>query len=65
MLLAGKEIRRVNFGRTDSPVFAFLRRVLRPAREATSGFLRPQPGSEGYRHWVVDLGKSAAGNILN
>jgi hypothetical protein len=31
-MLAGKEIRELNFGRADSPVLAMLRRVLRDAR---------------------------------
>jgi hypothetical protein len=31
-MLAGKEIRELNFGRSDSPVRALLRRVLRDAR---------------------------------
>ena len=29
---AGKEIRKLNFGRADSPVLALLRRVLRESR---------------------------------
>jgi len=32
VLLAGKEIRKLNFGRADSPVLAKLRAVLREAR---------------------------------
>jgi hypothetical protein len=32
LILAGKEIRKLNFGRADSPVLAVLRRVLREAR---------------------------------
>jgi hypothetical protein len=32
VILAGKEIRKLNFGRADSPVLAVLRRVLREAR---------------------------------
>jgi hypothetical protein len=32
VILAGKEIRELNFGRADSPVFAVLRRVLRESR---------------------------------
>ena len=32
VILAGKEIRKVNFGRADSPVLAILRRVLRESR---------------------------------
>lgn len=32
MILAGKEIRKLNFGRADSPVLAILRRVLRESR---------------------------------
>jgi hypothetical protein len=31
-MLAGKEIRKLNFGKADSPVLALLRRVLREAR---------------------------------
>jgi hypothetical protein len=31
-ILAGKEIRKLNFGRADSPVLGLLRRVLRDAR---------------------------------
>ncbi len=31
--LAGAEIRKLNFGRSDSPVLKMLRRVLRDARE--------------------------------
>jgi hypothetical protein len=33
LLLAGKEIRKLNFGRKDSDVLKLLRRVLREARE--------------------------------
>jgi len=32
LILAGKEIRKLNFGRADSPVLVVLRRVLREAR---------------------------------
>jgi hypothetical protein len=32
VMLAGKEIRKLNFGRGDSPVLAVLRRVLRESR---------------------------------
>ena len=32
VILAGKEIRKLNFGRVDSPVLAILRRVLREPR---------------------------------
>ena len=32
VILAGKEIRKLNFGRADSPVLAVLGRVLREAR---------------------------------
>jgi len=32
LLLAGKEIRKLNFGRKDSDVLKMLRRVLREAR---------------------------------
>ena len=32
LLMAGKEIRKLNFGHADSPVLAVLRRVLREAR---------------------------------
>jgi hypothetical protein len=32
VMLAGMEIRKLNFGRADSPVLALLRRVLRDAR---------------------------------
>jgi hypothetical protein len=32
VILAGKEIRKLNFGRADSPVLVILRRVLREAR---------------------------------
>jgi hypothetical protein len=32
VILAGKEIRKLNFGRRDSPVLAVLRRVLRESR---------------------------------
>jgi hypothetical protein len=32
LLLAGKEIRKLNFGRADGPVLVILRRVLREAR---------------------------------
>jgi hypothetical protein len=35
VILAGKEIRKLNFGRADSPVLAILRRVLREARAVT------------------------------
>jgi hypothetical protein len=33
LLIAGKEIRKLNFGRKDSEVLKLLRRVLRQARE--------------------------------
>ena len=32
VILAGKEIRKLNFGRADSPVLVILRRVLRESR---------------------------------
>jgi hypothetical protein len=32
LLVAGKEIRKLNFGRSDTPVLKLLRRVLREAR---------------------------------
>ena len=32
VILAGREIRKLNFGRADSPVLAVLRRVLRESR---------------------------------
>ena len=32
VILAGKEIRKLNFGKADSPVLAILRRVLRESR---------------------------------
>jgi len=32
VILAGKEIRKLNFGKVDSPVLATLRRVLRDSR---------------------------------
>jgi hypothetical protein len=32
VILAGKEIGKLNFGRADSPVLAILRRVLRESR---------------------------------
>jgi hypothetical protein len=32
--VAGKEIRKLNFGKKDSPVLGLLRRVLKEAREA-------------------------------
>jgi hypothetical protein len=32
VMVAGKEIRKLNFGRADSPVLAVLRRALREAR---------------------------------
>jgi hypothetical protein len=32
VMLAGKEIRKLNFGRANSPVLAVLRRVLRESR---------------------------------
>ena len=32
LILAGKRIRKLNFGRSDDPVLATLRRVLREAR---------------------------------
>jgi hypothetical protein len=38
LILAGKEIRRLNFGRKDSPVFVKLRQVLREARAARRAF---------------------------
>jgi hypothetical protein len=33
VILAGKEIRKLNFGKKDSPVLRLLRRVLRESRE--------------------------------
>jgi hypothetical protein len=33
VILAGKEIRKLNFGRRDNPVLPILRRVLRESRE--------------------------------
>ncbi|MGI9072478.1 MAG: hypothetical protein ACR2JB_14450 [Bryobacteraceae bacterium] len=33
VMLAGKEIRKLNFGRRDSPVLKLLRRTLRDARQ--------------------------------
>jgi hypothetical protein len=36
LLLAGKEIRKLNFGRKDSDVLKMLRRVLREARAVAS-----------------------------
>jgi hypothetical protein len=32
VIIAGKEIRKLNFGRVDSPVLVILRRVLRESR---------------------------------
>jgi hypothetical protein len=32
LIVAGKEIRKLNFGRSDTPVLKLLRRVLREAR---------------------------------
>jgi len=32
LVVAGKEIRKLNFGRSDTPVLKLLRRVLREAR---------------------------------
>jgi hypothetical protein len=32
VILAGKEIRKLNFGRVDNPVLVILRRVLRESR---------------------------------
>jgi len=42
LMVAGKEIRKLNFGRSDTPVLKLLRRVLRESRiaakaEAASG----------------------------
>lgn len=37
LLLAGKEIRKLNFGHTDSPILALLRRVLRESRAVAPG----------------------------
>jgi hypothetical protein len=34
LVIAGKEIRKLNFGRSDTPVLKLLRRVLREARIA-------------------------------
>ena len=34
LILAGKEIRKLNFGRKDTPVLQLLRRALREARSA-------------------------------
>jgi len=35
VVLAGKEIRKLNFGRADSPLLVVLRRVLRESRTVT------------------------------
>jgi hypothetical protein len=35
LILAGKEIRKLNFGKRDTPVLQTLRRVLREARTVT------------------------------
>jgi hypothetical protein len=43
---AGKEIRKLNFGRADSPVLALLRRVLRDA--APSREKRESPRGSGW-----------------
>jgi hypothetical protein len=37
LILAGKEIRRLNFGRRDNPVLVKMRQVLRDAREVAHG----------------------------
>jgi hypothetical protein len=45
LILAGKRIRKLNFGRSDDPVLQTLRRVLRGARIVAKG--------GGYAHAVV------------
>jgi hypothetical protein len=48
VILAGKEIRKLNFGRADSPVLAIIRRVLREPRAVAR--------REGITEWVrLDL----------
>ena len=41
LILAGKEIRKLSFGRADSPVLRILRRVLRESREVARMDSRP------------------------
>jgi hypothetical protein len=36
VILAGKEIRKLNFGRADNPVLVIVRRVLRESRAVAS-----------------------------
>ncbi len=45
VILAGKEIRRLNFGRKDSPVLVKLRQVLRESR-AVRRMLQPARAEE-------------------
>ena len=40
--VAGQEIRKLNFGRKDSPVLQLLRRVLREARGVAAAEDRPE-----------------------
>ena len=46
--LAGREIRKLNFGRADSPTLKLLRKVLRESREV-SGFYFQSPPTLGQR----------------
>jgi hypothetical protein len=65
VMLAGKEIRKLNFGRADSPVLALLRRLLRDARAITrkEGIttrvrlaLRPESGRrDSFRYGAITL----------
>ena len=41
LVVAGKEIRKLNFGRSDTPVLKLLRRVLREARIAKAEAAAP------------------------
>jgi len=44
LVVAGKEIRKLNFGRLDTPVLKLLRRVLREARAVAKAEQEPRAG---------------------
>lgn len=41
LIVAGKEIRKLNFGKRDNKVLVVLRRVLRESREVKNGVSTP------------------------
>jgi hypothetical protein len=43
IIVAGKRIRKLNFGKRDDPVLVLLRRVLRESRRVTLPCRKPKP----------------------